>query len=396
MDKRLVKVAPYVLDLTEPQVDNQEGLFTLDENTLLKLDQNEATVAPSPRVIKALQHAIDSKSLNHQTDIMSRKLRRKISDYAAIGFDYIDCFAGQAAVMETITRTYLYQGLDALLAWSGDNSFTHYAHCASARVINAQFENPFEPKIEELINGITPKTRMIYISNPNSITGAIFTEAELVFLLSYATDSMIVIDESYFELCGFSAAHLIEKYSNLMVIRTFSKAFALAGLDVYYLLTDPSNLRFTRRLSYMKQPNLPAQVAAVAAMDSLDYIVALVTKINESKKMLFDNLSRLGYEFRISPANFFLLAVSDSRKLADDLMRYNIFIKRLDNYHGFENYVRITIGTPAQTGVLLDVLGRFAETQAISLKQSQQRIKQFPRTEMKNTGNRNLVIETQD
>jgi histidinol-phosphate aminotransferase len=396
MEKRLVKVAPYVLDLTEPQADNQEGLFTLDENTLLKLDQNEATVAPSPRVIKALQHAIDSKSLNHQTDIMSRKLRRKISDYTGVGFDYIDCFAGQAAVMETITRTYLYQGLDTLLAWPGDSSFAHYANCASARVINAQFGNPFEPKIEELINGITSKTRMIYINNPNSITGAIFTEAELVFLLSYATDSMVVIDEAYFEFCGFSAAELIEKYSNLMVIRTFSKAFALAGLDVYYLLTDPANLRFTRRLSYMKQPNLPAQVAAIAAMDSLDYVVALLTKINESKKMLFDNLPRLGYEFRISPANFFLLAVSDSGKLADDLMRYNIFINRLNNYHGFENYVRITIGTPAQTGVLLDVLGRFAETQAISLKQSQQRIKQDLITETKNTGDRNLVIETRD
>jgi histidinol-phosphate aminotransferase len=393
MEKRAVKVAPYILDLNEPALDNQEGLFSLDENTLLKLDQNEATVTPSPRVLKALQQAIESKSLNHQPDMISRRLKRKLSEYAGIGVDYIDCFAGQAAVMETITRTYLHQGLDTLIAWPGDSAFGHYATCSGARAINAQFENPFEPKIEELINGITAKTRMIYIGNPNSVTGAVFTEAELVFLLSYAGETMVVVDETYFEFCGFSAVQLIENYNNLMIIRTFSKAFALAGMDTYYLLTDPANLKFTRRLSYLKQPNMPAQVAAAAALDSLDYMVALVAKINESKRMLFNTLPRLGYEFRISPVNFILLAVTDSRKLADDLTRNNIFVNCLDGYNGFENYVRITIGTPPQTGVLLDILGRYASSQTISLKQSRSRLKRVIANDPEKIVNASEVIE---
>jgi len=93
MEKRLVKVKPYILDLCDPEQDLQESLFSLDENSLLKLDRNEATVVPSPLVIKTISKSLDSLSLNRQPDIRTRKLRRKLSYYSGVSFDNIACFA---------------------------------------------------------------------------------------------------------------------------------------------------------------------------------------------------------------------------------------------------------------------------------------------------------------
>lgn len=368
MEKHLVRVAPQILDLNDPVQDQQEALFPNNCDSLLRLDNNEATIAPSHIVIDKLKWAIDNISLNNQGDMQARKLRRKLAYYTGVPFDSIACFANQAVMLEAIARTYLYPGLDMLIVGPSDNPLPPYASSIGARVINSQFRDPFEPQVEELIAGITSQTRLIYIANPGSISGAILTEAELVFSLSYAREIMVVVDESYFEFCGVTLAGLIDRFANLIVLRTFSKAFGLAGFDTCYLLTCPENMRFLSRLGYRKNPGLLAQFAAEAALDDLYYTADLTHSINESKKMLYDGLTRLGYDFRITSANFFLLAAANPGHLMRSLIEHNIYVKDISQINGFQNYVRITIGTPSQTGILLDVLGRLSAGQKISLK----------------------------
>jgi len=370
MESRLVRVAPHVLDLDYPDQDMQEGLFSIDKETTLKLDRNELTVSPSPMVLKALEQAVNDKSLNCFSDTQSRRLRRKLSLYTGVNFDSIACYCNQASVMETIAQTYLQPGLEALSVWPSDSAFSHYASSAGARVIDAKFSDLFEPKIEEIIADITPKTRLIYLANPNGLTGCSFIESELVFLLSYAENSLVVVDESYFEFSGITVADLISQFPNLIIIRSFSRGFALAGFDTHYLMTDSRNFKFLNKLGFLKQPDTLAQAAAEAALEDLSYTAGVVRRINESKKMIFDNLSGLGYEFRISPTNFFLLAVADPRGLVTSLAKKNIFINGLMGFQGFDNYVRITIGTPGQTSRLIEALVECAAEQSISLKTS--------------------------
>ena len=366
MEKRLVKVKPCILDLNDPEQDLQEALFSLDENSLLKLDRNEATVTPSPLVAKTISKSLDSLSLNRQPDIRTRKLRRKLSYYSGIGFDSIACFAGLTTAMDTLVGTYLQPGLEALIISPSESSFPNSVVSTGARLVFSRHVDLFAPAIEEIIAGINQKTRLIYIANPNSISGALLTEAEVVFLLSYAENALVVVDESLFEFCGVTVTDLLTKYPNLAVLRTFSKAFALAGLDVSYILTDSRNLRFINRLGLYKEPNTLAQIAAETAIDDINYTAGFIRSVNESKKMLFENLSRLGYDFRITAANFFLLKVRDPDKLVETLTKNNIFINSLPGVEGFENYVRITIGAPSQTGVLLDSLARISGAQTFA------------------------------
>jgi len=242
MRKRLIKVRPQVIDLKDPDIDRHDTMFCNDDNIYLKLDKNESTVGPSEKAITSLQKLINNGCLNHFPDRESRKLKRKLSRYTGASFNSITCFGNEASALEAISRTYLQQGLDTVITWPNEGVISHYMSSTGARVINSQFRDPFKPRIEELIDSITSKTRMIYISNPNPITGALFTEAELVFLLSYASNIMIVIDETFYEYSGCTIANMIDKYSNLIVIRSLSRAFALAGLDMNYILTDPGGL----------------------------------------------------------------------------------------------------------------------------------------------------------
>lgn len=378
MEKKLVKVVPSILDIEDPETDLQEALFSLEEETLLKLDRNEATVTPSPMVYEALTKSLDRLSLNRQPDNRSRKLRRKLAHYSGVNFDNISCFANTTIAVDTIARTYLQPGLDALVGCPCENSIAGYIGATGAGVIFSKHENSFEPKVEEFAAGMTSKTRLIYLANPNGISGSILTESEIVFLLSYAENAMVVIDESYFEFCGVTVSKLLSRYPNLAVLRTFSKAFALASMDVAYLMTDERNLKYINRLSCNKAPNTLAQVAAESAIDDLRYTASFVRIVNESKKMLFENLVRMGYDFRITSANFFLLRVKDPDSLVETLTRNNIFVNNLLSYPEYENQIRITIGTPSQTGVLIDILARQSDTQTLgkSLETSANRLKE--------------------
>ena len=283
--------------------------------------------------------------------------------------------------METVARTYLDHNLEAVISWPSDNLFAHYAASTGAKVIKTEYFDPFTPTVEQITSCISPKTRAIYISNPGNLTGSTLSEAEIVFLLSYAEGSLVLIDESYFEFCGITITDLIPKFPNLAIIRTFSKAFALAGLDVSYILTDSRNLNFINRLGYLKGPGTLAQVAADAALDDINYAAGYVRQVNVSKKMLFDNLSRMGYEFRITASNFFLLKVNDADSLVETMAKSNIFINNISKIRGFENYVQITIGTPSHTQTVLNLLGRLAGDQALKLTDFKTREKVVNRLE---------------
>jgi len=365
MERHFVKVAPHVLDLPEPDQDLQEALFSLDEDTVLKLDRNEATISPSPTVIKTLLHTLESGSLNHQADWRARALRRQLALYSGANFDSISCFSNSLAALESIARTYLHAGVEALAGWPAQSLIARCAAGTGAKVKSIRMRDPYEWSLEEITSAITPRTRLIYFANPNEITGAHLTEAELVFLLSYAENSLVVIDEPYFEYCGVTMADLVSRFSNLAVIRSFANAFAMAGIDSAYLLTDPGNLKFINRVAVGKEPGALAQIAAQAALEDTGYTAGYVQQIHESKKMLFETLPRLGYDFRITLANYFLLKVRKPESLISTLAKNNIFIKSLSEIELFENHVRISIGTLSQTGVLLDILGRVAQNQAM-------------------------------
>ncbi len=242
----------------------------------------------------------------------------------------------------------------------GDGGFAHAAMSLGAGVVEVRHDSPFEPQIEAIINRIGPRTRLIYISNPNEITGSVFSESEIVFLLAYAERAMVVVDEDYCEFCGNSVADLVTRFPNLIVKRSFARAFGLGAIPTSYILTDPENLEFIERVKGESGPGGLGQVAATAALEDAGYMRRYVSEVNRSRKFLSENLPEVGYEFMMTPANFFLLKVPQPDQASEFLASENILVRSLDNEPGLEGYLRITIGTPDQADRLLTVLSQLS------------------------------------
>ena len=367
MDSHYVKVVPHILDLPDVINDSQEVLFAVDGPGMLKLDANEATIPPSPVVTKSISEFIRSRGLNTEADKSSRRLRRMLSRYAGVGCDDIGCFSSKSAALDALARTYLKSDLEALVVWPEDGEFSRCAAATGAVVKKTEMIDIYAPTVEQIVAQIGPKTRLLFFGNPHCPTGAVLNLAEIVFLLSYAENTMVVVDESYFEFCGLSAAELIKRFPNVTIIRSFSSAFGLAGIGLSYVLTDYHNLKFVNRAITGAAPDSLAQVAAEAALNDISYMADYVRQVNRSKRALFENLGRMGYDFRITAANFCLLKSPNSDALLRALAKNNIYVKSLGEIPELRGQLRLTIGTPSQTEAVLEVLGRLSVDHAGNL-----------------------------
>jgi histidinol-phosphate aminotransferase len=357
MEKRLVRIAKAILELD--RFDSDRIPRDRRSARLLRLDSGESTVGPSPGVKAAVKNFIDSLSSNNYC-CYEDELREGLAAYSSLPKEAIRSFSGSGEAFENIARTYLEPGSEIVTNSPVGGNIERTALCTGAGVVPLWHDNPFEIYIEALINSIGPRTRMIYISNPNEFSGASFTEAEIVFLLAYAERVMVVVDERAFEFCGHSVADLVMRFPNLVVLRTFTGAFGLGSTPQEYIFTDPVNLVFIDRVGNNGGQAPLSQVAAIAALKNPGFMRAFVDAVAESRKMLWRNLPQSGYEFHLTPANSFLLRVSDSNRAVDMLLSDGIAVKRLTSNERLDGYLRIAIGTPEQTDRLLISLSKFA------------------------------------
>jgi histidinol-phosphate aminotransferase len=370
MEKRLVRIAQVALELERLPLPNSEIGPTPG---LLKLDENENTVGPSVKVSEAIGNHIRSWPLNwHGTGMAEDMLREKLAGYLSLPEEAISCFNGSKAAIECAFRTYLEPGVEALIDSPCDKGINAVIKSTGARVAEVKHENHLDPRIETIINCINPKTRLIFLSNPNTVSGTAYTESEIVFLLSYAERIMVVVQEEFVEFCGQSMADLVMRFPNLIIIRSFSNAYGLASLEASYLLTDPENMEFVERLKFGGNITGLACAAAISALGDPGYVRAYSHAVEQSKKIIQLNLPQTGYEFQLGFGNFMLLQVSDTAEAIELLSRESICVHDLYEHTDLESYLRITLGTPAQTEMLLLALGRSAEAFATGLNHNNQ------------------------
>ena len=360
MEKKLVRVANSVLEL-EPLKENTPTVEANPEPTLLKLDANECTVGPSPAVYEAIDSFMHNWPLNWAPNSEADRLKESLAHYVSLPKEAISCFEDSPSADICITRTYLESGTGVVISGPTRDSFKIAALSTGASVCEVVHDKASDPQIEAIINRIGPRTRLVYITNPNDISGAMFSEAEIVFLLAYAEGCMVVVNEEHFEYCGLTVADLITRFPNLVVKRSFGKAFGLGSLPTAYILSDSENLEFINRMKISGNPDAFHQVAATAALEDAAKMRRNMTEINRSRKILFESLPEIGYEFQLTPANFFLLKVPDTDSATAFLAREGVLVRALSQDDQLEGYLRVTIGTTEQTDRLLTVLSKLAE-----------------------------------
>ena len=354
----VIEVACAVRELVPYEAVSSPAATEGARDGVFKLDWNEATISPSPRVLEALTaHLHDpQRGLNWYPELGSKRLVTALQSYTALGPEHLLVTSGSDDALHLICATFLDPGDEVVVPVPTYNHFVVFAQSRGATIRRTQGRSPFSRNLDGIRATLGPDTRMLYLVSPNNPTGVVYRPEDVASLCEDHPHCLVVLDEAYFEFAQITGINLVRRFPNLVVTRTFSKAFGLAGLRVGYLAAAPSILAGLARLYNPKSVNALAQAGAVAALDDLPYLERFLAEVLKAKAMLADFFLERGVEAYPTPANFVLLRVPDAAATQAALERRGIYVRDRSSYPGLDGCLRMSVGTIDQTRALIERL----------------------------------------
>ncbi|MCP5463741.1 MAG: histidinol-phosphate aminotransferase family protein [Deltaproteobacteria bacterium] len=341
-----------------------------ENREVLKLDWNEATIEPSPVVLKALEQAVTQGRLNWYPDLENHDLLNELHLYTDLPQDHIQYFASSDAAHEYIFKAFTQENdVVAVLAPTYDN--VRATAEGMGRKVDYLFleEGEFYWNYERVANTLKDLScRLVYICNPNNPTGTVMDVAELKRLVQDHPSKLFLIDEAYFEFSNVTLAKAVLELKNVMISRTFSKAFALASFRVGYVLSCPENIQLISKIRNPKSVTAFSQIAATAALQDLDYTKAYVQEVSTAREFFCKKLKALAPFVdcvQSGPTNFVLIKLADGLK--PEFIRFLkdrfIYVRDFQAHPQLSEWLRITIGTREQMNALYAVIDIFVRQQ---------------------------------
>jgi histidinol-phosphate aminotransferase len=230
------------------------------------------------------------------------------------------------------------------------------------KVVEVPRDDEFAINIDEVKAAITPKTKLIIIANPNAPTGIPSSREQLIGLAE--TGTPLLVDEAYYEFYGHTVVDLLNKYDNLMILRTFSKWAGLAGLRIGYGIFPSKIAGYLMRIKPPYNVNSAALTAAIETLKDIDYLMTNVKKIIAERDRFSKELEKITWLKPIpSQANFILCQVlqGNAREIQQNLQSKGIVIRCINQPPRLPNCLRIGVGKPEETNVLLSELHKLGD-----------------------------------
>ncbi|NCC51131.1 MAG: histidinol-phosphate transaminase [Spartobacteria bacterium] len=336
------------------------GLSSADE--IIKLASNENALGPSPKAVDAMQRA--ASNMHIYPDGGSFYLRLALAQKYHVDMDQIIVGNGSNEIIEFLAHVYLQPGSNLVMA---DKAFIVYkliAPAYQAEAITVPMVD-LTHDLDAMLAAITPQTRMVFIANPNNPTGTMLSQDALdAFMDQVPASVAVVFDEAYIELLPPDrqpdTMAYVKSRPNVYVLRTFSKAYGLAGLRVGYGISTAENIQLLNRVRQPFNVNAMAQEAAMAALEDDEHVEIIRKLVIDGLAFLQNAFEEMGLEYVPSVANFILVKVGRGRKVFDALQQRLIIVRPMDGY-GLPEYVRITVGTADQNRRLVLVMKQLIE-----------------------------------
>jgi histidinol-phosphate aminotransferase len=328
---------------------NEDHFAVAEQNDVLRMMSNESPYTPSPRVINAIVEAATRGNF-YPGGAPALKLKLARRDNQAEGSVILG--AGSTELIDLVIRTFVGPGEEVLLSVPTFSMYEARTRTVGGIPVLVPMTEDHDHDLSGLIRGVTERTKVIFLCTPNNPTGGRISEADLRRLLRLGLPT--VIDEAYHEFSeGESFTRLLEEFPNAIVLRTFSKAFGLAGIRLGYGLAHPAVVRL---LSRVKVPwNIPAitLAAASAALDDAAEFDARMAELRLAREELTDKIQRIDGLVPVpSEGNFVLIDVSATGQGADriveSMLKDGVLIRSLSVHHAKRSYVRVTVGTREQ------------------------------------------------
>ncbi|MFZ5482691.1 MAG: histidinol-phosphate transaminase [Pseudomonadota bacterium] len=347
-------IAPYQPGKPISELAREMGL---DPAAIVKLASNENPLGVSPRARAVLAAGIDDLAL--YPDGNGFALKSAIANKLGVGLDQIVLGNGSNDVLEMAARAFLAPGVSAVYA---EHAFAVYplAVLASGATGLIAPARDYGHDLDALRAAIRPDTRMVFIANPNNPTGTLLAaDALYAFLKTVPSDVAVVLDEAYVEFLDPAvrapSVAWLAAFPNLIVTRTFSKAYGLAGLRVGYALAQPDVADLLNRVRQPFNVNSLALSAAVAALDDAEFL-AESKRINDAgMAQLTAGFAAMGLSWIPSAGNFVCVRVGEAGTVFQALLRKGVIVRPVANY-GLPEYLRVSIGLAWQNDRLLTAL----------------------------------------
>lgn len=316
----------------------------------IKLASNENPLGPSPLAIQAMME--NMKTLNRYPDGSGFYLKSKLSSKFGLPQSQIIIGNGSNELIELIIRTFLSAGEEVIQPFPTFLVYGKIVTGGEGKMVSIPLSD-FGIDLEAIRAAITPKTKVIFINNPNNPTGSALSKEEmLAFLKSIPQDIVVVFDEAYIEFVSDSGVaqglDLLADYPLIIVLRTFSKLYGLAGLRIGYGFASEQIIDYMNRVRQPFNANALAQVAATAALDDTKFVSRTLKVVRDGLSYLHRQLDDLGLEYVPTQTNFFLIKVPAGAKKTYELMlKQGVIIRAMDSY-GLEDYIRVNVGLPEE------------------------------------------------
>ncbi|HWK69852.1 MAG TPA: histidinol-phosphate transaminase [Burkholderiaceae bacterium] len=358
-------VPDYVLAIAPYQAGKPIGElareFKLDPAGIVKLASNENPLGLPESARRAMADAISG--LGRYPDPNGFELKAALSARYGVPADWITLGNGSNDLLELASLALLAPGASAVYA---QHAFTVYRLATQARgarhiMVPAR---DYGHDLDAMYDAIDEDTRLVFIANPNNPTGTFLSADRIAAFLARVHDRWgdrvtVLLDEAYNEYLDpefrFDSARWVEQYGNLIVSRTFSKAYGLAGLRVGYAIAQPG---LTDVLNRVRQPfnvNSLAQVAAIAALGDAAFLQQSYELNKMGKQVLVEGFTRLGLEFVPSYGNFVLVRVGDAARINLELLKQGVIVRPVAG-DGLPEWLRVSIGLPDENARFLDAL----------------------------------------
>lgn len=350
--KNILNITPYIAGKPIEETKRELGL-----KEVIKLASNENPLGPSPKALQAIRKNI--LGLNRYPDSRGVYLKKKIAKSLGLLPDNIVLGNGSDELIDIIIKTFVE---DDEFVITADTTFLEYkiiAQVNNRKVITVPLRY-FKYDLEAIKKKIDKNTKLIFISNPNNPTGTYSTKYELEdFMRDLPEGLILVLDEAYdtfIDVDDFPKGLNYLNNKNIIILKTFSKAYGLAGLRIGYAVGNPELTAYMERVRQPFNINSLAQVAAIAALDDKEFLRRSRKVILEGKDYLYANLSKLGIAYVPSVTNFILIDIGkDSIVAFKAMLKYGVIVRDMEQYN-LKNFIRVTIGTKKENERFIKVL----------------------------------------
>jgi histidinol-phosphate aminotransferase len=339
----IVSIDPYSPGKPLKELEREYGI-----SDSIKLASNENPLGPSPKAVEAVKNVLGE--LNRYPDAGGHDLIRKISQTLGTGHENIVLGNGSDEIIGLLAKALLQVGDEVIVPWPSFLMYDIMVRSVGAVPAYVPLNDSLCIDLESIQNRITPKTRMVFLCNPNNPTGTVFSKSDFERFLDNIPNIVVVLDEAYIEFVQDETCAKGIDYINsdvmVVTLRTFSKAYGLAGIRIGYGVMPQIIANLVNRIRPPFNANSLAQVAAMAALGDREFLQKTLDLVKEGMSFLLESLRKMGVEYFSSQANFFLINVKQSAdEVFEKMLRQGVIVRSMKAY-GYPEYIRINVGLP--------------------------------------------------